>query len=131
MERDAVTDLVDELVTNHRVGPKRVYLIGYSMGGYGVWDLAIHNPITFAAIVPLSSGGQVPKAEQLKYTAIWAFHGAKDEIVPLEQMTTMVTAVENHQGNLRLTIYPDLGHDIMRETLSNQELFNWLLEQKK
>lgn len=131
MERDAVTALVDELIVNHRVDPKRIYLIGYSLGGYGVWDLAIHNPKTFAAIVPLSSGGQVSKAEQLKNTAIWAFHGAKDEIVPLEQMTTMVTAIEQNQGSVRLTIYPDLGHDIMRATLSNQELYTWLLEQKK
>ncbi|CAH1221565.1 hypothetical protein PAECIP111891_05236 [Paenibacillus allorhizoplanae] len=100
------------------------------MGGYGVWDLAIHNPKTFAAIVPLSSGGQISKAEHLKNTAIWAFHGAIDKIVPLEQMTDMVTAVEQHQGSVNLTIYPDLGHDILRTTLSNQELYSWLLKQK-
>lgn len=131
MERDAVTGLVDELITNHRLDPRRIYLIGYSMGGYGVWDLAIHNPKTFVAIVPLSSGGQVSKAEQLKNTAIWTFHRARDGIVPLEQMTNMVSAVEQHQGSVSLTIYPDMGHDILRTTLSNQELYTWLLEQRK
>ncbi|NQX71696.1 prolyl oligopeptidase family serine peptidase [Paenibacillus alba] len=131
MERDAVTALIEELSANHRVDGRRIYLIGYSLGGYGVWDLAIHNPKMFAAIVPLSSGGQVSKAEKLKDISIWAFHGAKDDIVPLEQMTDMVSAIEKHQGNVRLTIYPDLGHDIMRETLSNQELYSWLLEQTK
>jgi predicted peptidase len=131
MERDAVTALIEELSANHRVDGRRIYLIGYSLGGYGVWDLAIHNPKMFAAIVPLSSGGQVSKAEKLKDISIWAFHGAKDDIVPIEQMTDMVSAIEKHQGNVRLTIYPDLGHDIMRETLSNQELYSWLLEQTK
>ncbi|MDQ0914653.1 prolyl oligopeptidase family serine peptidase [Paenibacillus sp. V4I5] len=131
MERDAVTALIEELSANHRVDGRRIFLIGYSLGGYGVWDLAIHNPKMFAAIVPLSSGGQVSKAEKLKDISIWAFHGAKDDIVPLEQMTDMVSAIEKHQGNVRLTIYPDLGHDIMRETLSNQELYTWLLEQTK
>ncbi|GGI46948.1 hypothetical protein GCM10008018_19710 [Paenibacillus marchantiophytorum] len=131
MERDAVTALIDELSANHNVDRKRIYLIGYSLGGYGVWDLAIHNPEMFAAIVPLSSGGQVSKAEKLKDISIWAFHGAKDDIVPLEQMTEMVSAIEQHQGNVRLTIYPDLGHDIMQETLSNQELYLWLLEQTR
>lgn len=131
MERDAVTALIEELSANHRVDGRRIYLIGYSLGGYGVWDLAIHNPKMFAAIVPLSSGGQVSKAEKLKDISIWAFHGAKDDIVPLEQMTDMVSAIEKHQGKVRLTIYSDLGHDIMRETLSNQELYSWLLEQTK
>lgn len=133
MERDAVVALVDELTTNHRIDLSRIYLIGYSLGGYGVWDLAIHNPKAFTAIVPLSSGGQISKADKLKDIPIWAFHGAKDEIIPLEQMMDMVTAVEKHQGIVRLTVYPDLGHDIMMETLGNQELYiyAWLLEQKK
>ncbi|WP_161407471.1 carboxylesterase family protein [Paenibacillus silvestris] len=130
MERDAVTALIDEVVADHRVDRKRIYLIGYSMGGYGVWDLAIHHPKKFAAIVPLSSGGQISKAEQLQNTSIWAFHGAKDNIVPVEHMTNMINAIEQHQGRARLTIYPDQGHDIMRAALSNQELYSWLLEQK-
>jgi predicted peptidase len=101
------------------------------MGGYGVWDLAINNPLTFAAIVPLSSGGQISKAEQLKDTPIWAFHGALDYIVPVDQMSRMIHAVEQYQSNIKLTIYPDLGHDIMDCTLNKQELYTWLLEQKR
>lgn len=130
MERDAVTALIKELLTTHRIDRRRIYLIGYSLGGYGVWDLVINNAKMFAAIVPISSGGQVSKAEELKDVSIWAFHGAKDEIVPLEQMTEMVAAIEKQQGNVRLTIYPEHGHDIMQETLNNQALYAWLLEQK-
>lgn len=131
MERDSLSALVAEITSKHRVDSNRIYAIGYSMGGYGVWDLAIHNPNTFAAIVPLSSGGQISKAAHLNNTAIWAFHGAKDNIVPLEQMTNMVDAVKIHQRDVKLTVYPDMGHDIMRKTLGNQELYTWLLEQKK
>ncbi|TMV43028.1 phospholipase [Paenibacillus mesophilus] len=131
MERDAVMALVTELIRKHHIDVNRIYLIGYSMGGYGVWDLAINNPQTFAAIVPLSSGGQISKAKQLKDTPIWAFHGALDVIVPVEQMTKMIDAVEQYQSNVKLTIYPDLGHDILGYTLNNEELYSWLLEQKR
>ncbi|WP_246627673.1 prolyl oligopeptidase family serine peptidase [Paenibacillus solanacearum] len=131
MERDAVMALVTELTTNHRIDSSRIYLIGYSMGGYGAWDLAINYPETFAAIVPLSSGGQVSKAEQLKDTPIWAFHGALDDIVPVDQMSKMIRTVEQYSSNIKLTIYPDLGHDIMESTLNNQELYTWLLEQRR
>ncbi|MFK7697222.1 hypothetical protein ACI5FR_30805 [Paenibacillus sp. HJGM_3] len=44
----------------------------------------------FAAIVPMSSGGQIYKAEQLKDIPIWAFYGAIDDIIPVEQMTRMI-----------------------------------------
>jgi predicted peptidase len=131
MERDAVMALVTELTANHHIDSNRIYLIGYSMGGYGVWDLAINNPQTFAAIVPLSSGGQISKAEQLKDTPIWAFHGALDDIVPVDQMSRMIHVVEQYQTNITFTIYPDLGHDIMVCTLNNKELYSWLSEQKR
>jgi predicted peptidase len=131
IERDAIMAMVAETTKSHHIDTNRIYLIGYSMGGYGVWDLAINNPRTFAAIVPLSSGGQVSKAKELRNTPIWAFHGGLDDIVPVEQMTKMIKAVEQYQSNIKLTIYPDRGHDIMACTLNNQELYSWLLEQKR
>lgn len=131
MERDGVMALIDELTAHNRVDSSRIYAIGYSMGGYGVWDLAIHKPSQFAAIVPVSSGGQKSKAAQLKDTPIWAFHGARDEIVPLNQMIDMVQAVQMHHGNVKLTVYPDLGHDIMNQVLNNRELYEWLLSHKR
>lgn len=36
--------------------PDRVYLVGMSMGGYGVWQLAIQHPDRFAALVPVCAG---------------------------------------------------------------------------
>ncbi|WP_158606823.1 dienelactone hydrolase family protein [Paenibacillus ginsengarvi] len=131
MERDAVVALITELTANYRVDSNRIYLIGYSMGAYGIWDLAIHYPDMFAAIVPISSGGQVSKAARLKTTPVWAFHGALDNIVPIEQMTGMIHAVEQYQSNIKLTMYPELGHDILECTLNKQELYEWLLEHKK
>lgn len=76
MERDAVNALIDEVVANHRVDRKRIYLIGYSMGGYGVWDLAIHHP-KVCCNCTLSSGGQISKAEQLKTHQFGHFMGRK------------------------------------------------------
>jgi poly(3-hydroxybutyrate) depolymerase len=36
-----------------RVDPKKVYLTGCSMGGEGVWRLALASPHRFAAIAPV------------------------------------------------------------------------------
>src|SRR5215469_1209454 len=45
--------------------PKRTYLTGVSMGGYGSWYLASTHPGKFAAVVPIC-GGIVPPANVLE-----------------------------------------------------------------
>ncbi|HWV66692.1 alpha/beta hydrolase-fold protein, partial [Chitinophaga sp.] len=49
--------LYKEVVSKYHVDPKRVYLTGLSMGGYGTWDWSSAHPEEFAAIIPISGGG--------------------------------------------------------------------------
>jgi predicted peptidase len=62
---------------------------------------------------------------------IWAFHGAKDPIVPLAKGQEMVEAVKRGGGSPKFTIYPDADHDSWTETYNNPELYSWLLQQSK
>jgi dipeptidyl aminopeptidase/acylaminoacyl peptidase len=62
---------------------------------------------------------------------IWAFHGAKDGVVPVEESKEMVEAINARGGNAKLTIYPDANHDSWTETYNNQELYDWLLEHRR
>ena len=59
---------------------------------------------------------------------IWAFHGAKDPTVFVEETQKMVDAVNKRGGNAKLTIYPENAHDAWSDTYSNPEVFSWLLE---
>ena len=59
---------------------------------------------------------------------IWAFHGAKDPTVFVEESQKMVDAVNKRGGNAKLTIYPENAHDAWSDTYSNPEVFKWLLE---
>ncbi|MFD0693134.1 prolyl oligopeptidase family serine peptidase [Paenibacillus sp. GCM10027628] len=128
METDSIIALLDEIVAEYPVDHKRIYLTGISMGGYGVWDLAIKYPQRFAALAPMCGGGEPDKAEVLKNIPIWAFHGEKDDVIPLQETLNMVEAVKRHKGNVKLTIYPNAGHDLS-ETYADPLLYNWLLEQ--
>ena len=44
--------MLDEVMKEYKIDPKRVYLTGLSMGGFGTWSLAAHHPDRWAAIVP-------------------------------------------------------------------------------
>jgi len=128
---DVLTALLDEVMEDYRVDPRRVYLTGLSMGGYGAWSLAMACPERFAAVVPICGGGNRLLAHKLKGVPVWAFHGAKDDVVPVRESKKMVDAVCEAGGDARLTVYPDTGHDSWTATYDSPKLYEWLLAHTK
>jgi predicted peptidase len=130
-EVDALNALLDEALANYAIDPKRVYLTGMSMGGYGAWQLASLYPERFAAVVPICGGGNPAAASRLKDVPVWAFHGAKDAIVLLSESEKMVAGMRAVGGNVRFTVYPEADHDSWTLTYDNPELYEWLLQQRR
>ncbi len=126
-----VMALIDETIENYSIDENRIYLTGLSMGGYGTWTVASVYPERFAAIAPICGGGQPYTARNLKNVPVWAFHGAKDSVVPLLQSQEMVDAVNNAGGHAKLTVYPKANHDSWTETYNNEKLYEWLLSYSK
>lgn len=126
-----VVALIDEVAQSYSVDRERVYLTGLSMGGYGTWSAAAGCPERFAAIAPVCGGGRPIWAGNLKDVPVWAFHGAKDKVVPLSESQQMVDAVNRHGGSARLTVYPEAGHDAWSQAYDDPELYTWLLSHRK
>lgn len=105
----------------------RIYAMGVSMGGYALWQLGMSIPEVFAAIAPLCGGGMYWNAERLKNVPIWAFHGAKDEVVLPEESKKMVNRVNETGGSARLTICPEIAHNVWDVAYPNAELYKWFL----
>jgi predicted peptidase len=137
---DGVLGLLDDIAARYRTDPTRHYLTGLSMGGYGTWSVAMKYPERFAAIVPICGGGSTvdirrtgrDKKAALTSLGVWAFHGAKDPTVLLEESETMVAALKKAGvTDLQLTVYPEAKHDSWTETYNNPELYAWLLKHKR
>jgi predicted peptidase len=128
---DVLINLLDHVVDAYDVDTERVYLTGLSMGGFGPWYLACEYPERFAAIAPICGGGEPLGAHRLKNVPVWAFHGAKDELVPLKRSEEMVEAVNASGANAKLTVYPDAGHDSWTATYQNKQLYDWFLKHRK
>jgi len=106
------------------------------MGGYGTWRLGLAHPEKFAAIAPVCGGANLieailgvgGKGAALKNLPIWAFHGAKDAVVPPDESRRLVKALKKiGVKEIRLTVYPEANHDSWTETYNNPELYKWLL----
>jgi predicted peptidase len=133
--RRAVLALLDELVERQPVDRSRVYLTGNSMGGYGTWGLAARHPDRFAAIAPICGGGLRTdgfpgKVKALREVPVWAFHGALDTAVLPAESQRLVDALRAEGGEVRFTLYPDLGHDSWTRTYADPALYAWLLSHR-
>lgn len=135
-ENDELLALLDDVTARHRVDTRRVYLTGLSMGGYGTWSLGMSHPERFAAIAPICGGGDLilgllpdtKKQAALKSLPIWAFHGAKDPVVPLAESERMIKAAKIAGcKEVQLTVYPEAGHDSWTEAYNDPKLFEWFL----
>ena len=124
---DVLSALLDKIEDEYRVDRSRVYVTGLSMGGFGTWRLAAHNPNRFAAIMPVCGGGDVSTVCSIKQVPAWVFHGAKDPVVPLAESQRMVDRLKSCGGDVTLTVYPEAGHDSWTETYNNPEVYSWLL----
>lgn len=128
---DELKALIDDVAVNYRVDKQRIYVTGLSMGGYGTWEIAKRYPELFAAAAPICGGGSVKNIERLKDVPVWAFHGAKDDVVLLEESEVMVEALRKAGGDVKFTVYPDANHDSWTETYNNPEFYTWLLSKRK
>ena len=52
-------------------------------------------------------------------------------MVPLERSETMVEVLKQNGGNVKLTVYPEAGHDSWSEAYNDPQLYEWLLRQKR
>ncbi len=130
-DSDELYTFLQEIISKYNIDTNRIYLTGLSMGGFGTWDLTIKHPDTFAAITPICGGGDTTKVCAIKNLPVRVFHGAKDQVVPVQKSEEMVEALKACGGNPKFTVYPNATHDSWTETYNNPKLYEWFLEHKK
>ena len=124
---------LDEVTSEFNGDPSRIYLTGISMGGYGAYELASARPGKFAAVLPISGGGNPQlMAPLLRATPIWDFHGRFDPVVPVSASREMISAIRA-AGNteLRYTEYFFGLHNVWDRTYGDAKVTDWLFAQKK
>jgi predicted peptidase len=150
---DAAMQQLDEAIAAHDGDPRRVYLTGISLGGFGVWHLALAHPDRFAALVPICGGiapagsaesvRQSPLTEYaldpyaftahaLRDIPIWMFHGADDTVIePGESRTMQAALLRENAKDVRYTEYEGVGHNSWTRAYAEPELWRWMFAQRQ
>ncbi|WP_175517055.1 carboxylesterase family protein [Planctomicrobium piriforme] len=113
------------------IDPDRIYLVGLSMGGFGVWDLLQRDPTVYAAALPICGGGDPAFAAKIKDVPLWTAHGDADTVVKVKRSREMVAALQSCGGKPIYTEYPGVAHDSWTATAKNRLTWDWLFAQHK
>lgn len=146
---ELVGKTVDELAEQYPVDPKRIYIVGLSLGGYGVWNLNRMFPDKFAAVVSCCAAcltGTVPSntidyemlekcVAPLVNKPLWMFHAEDDMAVPVETTKIMAEKLTKAgKTDLHLTLYPaELGynHFCWDHAFADPDMLAWLFRQTR
>jgi len=116
-----------DIYKQYNIDIKRVYLTGFSMGGFGALKFMKDYPKLFAAVAPICSGGSIFIAESIKHIPMWFFHGKNDEIIEFDKTKDLYNELKKLEADVKLTSYENLGHDVWTTTYKKPELYEWLL----
>src|SRR5690606_11229466 len=87
----AVRALIDRIVADHNVDPKRIVATGLSLGGAGAYELVSHYPGLFAAVAPICGPWtRLFVTEETARVPTWVFHGDADTAVPVDESHRLV-----------------------------------------
>lgn len=125
-------ELINKLIEQYPIDADRIYLMGLSMGGYGVWDLLTRYRSTFAAAVPICGGGDPTKVSSICGVPIWAFHGEEDDVVKVSNSISVMKAIadNNCNNNSMLKVVPNVGHSVWNYAIHYPGLLEWLFDQR-
>jgi predicted peptidase len=124
-------ELLDKIIEEFPIDSDRIYITGLSMGGFGTWDAIIRNPDKFAAALPICGGGDISNALSISHLPIWNFHGALDQVVPVELSRSMIRALIEAGGTPGYTEYPHVGHDSWIPAYNDDYVLEWLFSQSR
>jgi predicted peptidase len=136
---DLVLEVLRRGEAEFRIDPARVTLAGVSQGGHGVWMIGARNAGLWSALVPVCGYGRPTTiAPRVVRLPVWAFHGARDDVVDPGDSRRIVAALRSRRSasgldpdGARLTLYPDANHNSWDAAFGEPGLPGWILKQHR
>ncbi len=110
-EMEEVVHLFEKLCRELPFDEDRIYIVGQSMGGIGIWNALHEHPHLFAGAVT-SASLMEPWLEPKKFSnvPIWIFHGKGDQSVPYECSVHAFERLKEENANVKFTALGNEGH---------------------
>lgn len=107
--------------------PEKLFGLGISMGGYGIWDLACRSLHSFDSLGVICGGADTEQAFRFKNTRVYMLHGKKDPVIPVCRARNMAVALK--QANCQNFIYREIleaKHNVWDSFFATSQAFDFL-----
>ena len=132
---ESLKKVIDFLVEKRQGDPQRIYIVGFSMGGRGLYQFISDYPDYFAAAIPIGMSFFDGDFEKVKDIPIWANQGEVDrwarEMPKFVRETRALNGLELDSAwqwvtgvNPKYTSFEGMGHIVQWEAAS-QDLTEW------
>ena len=127
-EMTYLLDTIDQVQIRWRLDPKRIVLMGASMGGNGTWGFGSHCPEIFAALAPMS-GFWAPflnfPMQNLATKPIYVLHGTQDQTVPISGARQAFAIMQKAGANIIMR-EPECAHQLPNDEIAKAA--EWVLQ---
>lgn len=127
--------LIENLIVFEDVNPNRVYLMGYSAGGDGAYQLAPRMADRWAAVAMMAGHPNDTSPLGLRNVGFAIYMGGRDSAyrrneIAAEWKEKLARLQQENRGGYRhlVTIYPKKGHWMDRQDASS---IDWMRKQKR
>jgi predicted peptidase len=124
-------EIFAEVQKDYSIDADGIYLVGQSMGGFGVWALVQTYPQLWAGAVVVSSYDNFTNAQAITRVPLWMFQSEMDMTVPVDLVRQMVRQIKKAGGSPRYTEYHKIKGEVWDEAFAEPQLVPWVASQKR
>ena len=120
-----------DVARSYKLHRNRTVIGGYSMGGFGAFNMGLDHPDLFAAMVILASAANedIPRLENARWLPYYHGHGMLDELVPYtEEALPTIDELDRLGYRYRFDSYPTKDHVAWSLEDDNVEAAEWLAQ---
>lgn len=138
--QEDIREVLADVMENYPADPARIFLAGFSMGGYGVYRTCFEDPARYRGLIVLSgvpfAGGSSPDFRAPGNLAAFAgmemfvAHGTEDRNCPYAETSAMVGRLRSAGAQVEFVPQRGLGHESPR-LVTMIRMMGWLQRRAK
>ena len=105
-----IRKLIDKYIRENNVNPRRIYVMGGSMGAGGAWALLNENPDLFAAAMPIAGRPHDCDEKKVSRTPVCVVVGSQDDLVSPSDIKKWVKKLEKNGGEVLFEVKNGWSH---------------------
>jgi len=126
---DSLNKMLDYILkATPSIDTRRIYCVGYSMGGKGTWEWAMNSPERFAAIIPKAFIPDLSGLDAMVELPIWAMVGTRDTKPRVTGIQEMERSLKRRGSKVvKTTFFDGANHGSAQGKIKKLEgVYDWL-----